>query len=288
VGQAALRLGVESHRGSIHLAASKPTMNIQNKVAVVTGAGRGVGRATALALAKGGCNVIVNYGQSRERAEKTADEVRRLGVKALCVQADVADDGACRSLMDAAFAESGRLDILVNNAGTTHFIPHDDLEAVKDEHWDRILGVNLKGPFQCIRAVRRHMEASGGGAIVNVTSAAGIVAAGSSIPYCCSKAALINLTISLARVLGPTIRVNSVAPGFIAGEWLQSGLGENYEAVKLAREKASVLGKVCQPEDVAAAILSLITGSDLVTGQTILCDGGFALGKESMRGVSRQ
>jgi 3-oxoacyl-[acyl-carrier protein] reductase len=259
-------------------------MKIDGKVAVVTGASRGVGRAVAVMLAQGGCSVVVNYARDSEGAEKTAAEVRAQGARAVCVRGDVAIDTECRRLMGEAVAQLGRLDILVNNAGTTRFIPHDDLEAVKDEDWESILGVNLKGPFQCVRAARPHLEASGGGVIVNTTSVAGIAGTGSSIPYCCSKAALINLTISLARVLGPRIRVNSVAPGFIAGEWLQQGLGPGYEAAREARARASVLGKVCQPEDVAAAILSLITGSDLVTGQTIVCDGGFLIAGE---GISR-
>jgi 3-oxoacyl-[acyl-carrier protein] reductase len=249
-------------------------MNIQGRAAVVTGASRGVGRATALALARGGCAVGINYSTSRAQAEETLAAVQALGVKAYLLPADVADDAACRAMMAAANREFGRLDILVNNAGTTEFIAHGELEAVKDEHWDRILGVNVKGPFQCMRAARPFLEAAGGGAIVNVSSVAGIAATGSSIPYCASKAAVINLTISMARVLGPKIRVNSVAPGFIAGEWLQKGLGENYETAKAVRAKLNVLGKVCEPEDIAAAIMSFITGSDLITGQTLVCDGG--------------
>ena len=256
-------------------------MNIKGKAAVVTGASRGVGRATALALARGGCDVAINYSRSRIEAEQTVTAARNLGVKAICIPGDVADDAACRSLIDTAAKEFGRLDILVNNAGTTEFIPHANLDDVTDAHWERILGVNLKGPFQCVRAARKYLEASGNGIVINVTSVAGIAGTGSSIPYCASKAALINMTLSLARALGPNIRVNSVAPGFIAGEWLQKGLGADYESAKSAREKMNVLGKVCEPEDIAAAILSLITGSDLITGQTLVCDGGTLLGPKA-------
>lgn len=253
-------------------------MNIQGKAAVVTGASRGVGRATAVALAKGGCSVLVNYSQSRTEAEQVIAEVRALGVKACGFQGSVADDAACRAMMDAAVREFGRLDILVNNAGTTRFIPHTDLAAVTEEVWEHIMGVNVRGPFQCARAAQPHIEASGGGVIINIASVAGILATGSSIPYCASKAAVINMTVSLARALGPKIRVNAVAPGFIVGEWLKKGLGEDFERAKQVKEKQSVLGKVCQPEDVAAAVVSLITGSDLVTGQTIVCDGGHMIG----------
>lgn len=252
-------------------------MNIEGKAAVVTGASRGVGRATALALARGGCAVAVNYSNSRDQAEETLAAVRSLGVKAIVIQADVADDAACRAMIAQAAKEFGRLDILVNNAGTTEFIAHTDLEAVKDEHWERIMAVNVKGPFQCVRAARPHLEASGAGVVVNVSSIAGIAGTGSSIPYCASKAAVINMTISLARALAPKIRVNSVAPGFIAGEWLQKGLGAEYEKTKAAREKINALGKVCEPEDIAATIMGFITGSDLITGQTLVCDAGTLL-----------
>jgi 3-oxoacyl-[acyl-carrier protein] reductase len=253
-------------------------MDLQGKAAIVTGAGTGVGRATALELARRGCSVVVNYSRSREAAEATVREAEALGVKAVAFRADVADDGACRSLVAAAEREFGRLDVLVNNAGTTRFIPHGELERVGDDDWNQILAVNLKGPFQCARAARPALERSGAGMIVNVASVAGIVAIGSSIPYCASKAALINLTISLARALAPRIRVNAVAPGFIEGEWLAQGLGAAYQPVKQAIEARAALHRVCKPEDVSAAILSLITGSDLVTGHVLPCEGGMLIG----------
>ena len=242
-------------------------MEVEGKAAVVTGGGTGVGRATALALARRGCAVLVNYSRSQDEAEGTAAEAAALGVRALAVQADVADDGACRGLVERAVRELGGLHVLVNSAGTTSFIQHGDLERVTDADWDRILAVNLKGPFQCARAARGAMEASGGGAIVNVSSVAGIAGIGSSIPYCASKAALNNLTVTLARALAPSIRVNAVAPGFITGRWLREGLGaEVYEGVKRAMEARAPLRRVCEPEDVAQAIVALVTGSDLVTG----------------------
>lgn len=249
-------------------------MNIEGKAAIVTGGGTGVGRATALALARGGCNVLINYSRSRAEAEQTAADVSALGVKGLAVQADVADDAACRRLVSEAVAAFGGLHVLVNSAGTTRFIGLDKLDDVQTEDWERIFAVNVRGPFQCIRAVKGPMLASGGGAIVNVSSVAAVLGSGSSIPYCASKAALNNLTVAMAKLLAPTIRVNGVAPGFIAGRWLEQGLGKNYDRVKAAHEERLPLGRVCQPEDVAAAILSLIAGSDLITGQTIPVDSG--------------
>ena len=253
-------------------------MDVQGKAAIVTGGGTGVGRETALGLGRRGCSVAINYSRSKREAEQTADELRALGVPALAVQADVADDASCRALVERAASQLGRLDVLVNNAGTTRFIPHDDLEAVGQEAWDQIFAVNVLGTFQCCRAARAALEASGNGAIVNVSSVAGIAGMGSSIPYCASKAAVNNLTLSLARVMAPKVRVNAVAPGFITGRWLEQGLGDAYETAKAASEKRAVLGKVCHPVDVSDAILGLVCGSDLVTGQILVVDGGRALG----------
>ena len=230
-------------------------MNLRGKAAIVTGGGTGVGRATALALAERGCDVLINYSRSVAEAEQTASEIRSRGVRGVAMQADVADDAACRRLVARALEELGRLDVLVNNAGTTSFIPHADLEKVTDGDWDRILSVNLKGPFQCVRAAREALEQGEGGAVVNVSSVAGVVGTGSSIPYCASKAGLNLLTVMLARVLGPKIRVNAVAPGFITGRWLEGGLGKPlYEALKKGLEGRTPLRRVCEPEDVREAL----------------------------------
>ena len=173
--------------------------------------------------------------------------------------------------------EFGRLDILVNNAGTTVFVPHQDLDKLSGADFSRIYDVNLKGAFFCARAARGALAASGSGEIVNVSSVAGIAGTGSSIPYCCSKAALNNLTITLARALGPEIRVNAVAPGAIQGRWLAGGLGGAYENVMGAIAATAPLRRTATPDDVALAILSLVTGSDLVTGQILVCDGGMLI-----------
>lgn len=249
-------------------------MELQGRGAIVTGAGTGVGRATALRLAERGCHVAVNYSRSQKEAEQVAAEAREHGVRAMALRADVSQDSDCRALVQAALAEFGRLDVLVNNAGTTDFIPHANLDDVNDGHWERILGTNLKGPFQCARAARDALQADGGGQVVNVSSVAGVYGIGSSIPYCCSKAALNTLTVTLARVLGPAVQVNAVAPGFIDGSWLRGGLGPAFDAVKNAMQERSLLGKVCTPEDVRDAIFGFLEGSALVTGQVLVVDGG--------------
>jgi 3-oxoacyl-[acyl-carrier protein] reductase len=178
----------------------------------------------------------------------------------------------------AALAAFGRIDVLVNNAGTTKFIPHHDLEAVMPEDFAHIMAVNLQGPFQMVRAARQALEAHGQGCVINVSSVAGLRAIGSSIPYCASKAALNNLTVALARALAPKIRVNAVAPGFIAGRWLKGGLGDNYEAALAVQSKRTPMQRVCEPSDVADAILSFVTGSQLVTGVIMPVEGGMLLG----------
>lgn len=254
-------------------------MEVDGRCAIVTGGGTGVGRATALDLARRGCHVVVNYSRSVDAAEETAAEAAALGVRAVPCRADVADDADCRALVETAVRELGALHVLVNNAGTTVFVPHAELDRIGDGDWERLIGVNLKGPFQCARAARGPIDEAGGGEIVNVSSVAGILGMGSSIPYCCSKAGLNNLTLTLARVLAPKIRVNAVAPGFIEGEWLRQGLGPAYDAIKSAIAERSALGRVCRAQDVSDAILSLITGSDLVTGQVLACDGGMLLGR---------
>lgn len=249
-------------------------MQSLNKVIIVTGGGTGVGRATSLAMARLGYNVIVNYSRSRDEAFATVKEIESLGIKALPFQANVADDAACRSMVAFSLESLGRVDVLVNCAGTTDFIPFHDLDAVSDESWERLYKVNVVGAFHCARAVREPMLKAGGGVIINVSSVAAQLGQGSSIPYCCTKAALDNLTVSLARTLAPLIRVNGIAPGFIEGRWTQGGLGGKYDAIKQAYENTLPLGRVCQPGDIADAIVSLITGSSLVTGQTLTVDAG--------------
>ena len=249
-------------------------MELSGKAAIVTGSSSGVGRATALRLAQKGCSVLINYSRKQEPAERVAQEVQALGVKAIVVRADVSSDADCRNMVAEAEKAFGRLDVFVNNAGTTRFINFDDLEGVKDEDWSTIIGVNLRGPFQCARAARKLLSESGEGCVINVSSIAGLRPTGSSIPYAASKAALNSLTTSLARVLAPKIRVNAVAPGFIAGEWLQEGLGAAYDAVKQGWEKRVPLGKVSEADDVAKVIVSLIEAGDLITGHVVPVEGG--------------
>lgn len=253
-------------------------MEIAGKVAVVTGSSSGVGRATAEVLAELGAAVVVNYNRGAEAANEIVEGITSRGGRAVAVQADVRSDADCRRLIDAAIDEFGALQILVNNAGMTHFIPHDDLEAVTDEVWDDIIGANLRGVFNCSRAAAPHMRAAGEGAIVNVSSVAGAGGGGSCIPYAASKAGVNVITKSLARVLGPEIRINTIAPGFIEGRWLRGGLGEEtYEAGRQRLSETAPLRGVATPEMCADAIVALIERNVFVTGQTVTVDGGATL-----------
>ncbi|MFN7828192.1 MAG: SDR family NAD(P)-dependent oxidoreductase [Acidobacteriota bacterium] len=255
-------------------------MRVDGKAAIVTGGGTGVGRSTALKLAERGCNVLINYSRSRDEAEATAAEVRALGVQGVAIEANVVDDAACRSMVSTALAAFGRLDILVNNAATTAFIPLDDFEAVGLDDWNRIFDTNVRGVFQCIRAAREALEKAGDAEIVNVSSIAGLLGVGSSIPYCASKAALNNLTLAMARLLAPRVRVNAVAPGLITSRWLKDGLGdEAYEAYLARTIERAPLHRVCAPDDVADLIVNIITGPDLITGQIMPIEGGVLTGR---------
>ncbi len=249
-----------------------------NRTAIVTGGGTGVGAAVARKLAAHGCNIAINYSRSAAEAAAVAGQCIALGGDALALKADVSRDGECRELVRQTVARWGQVDMLVNCAGTTRFISMDDLEAVSAEDFQQVYAVNTLGPFQMARAARPHMGE--GSAVVNVSSTAGINGTGSSVPYVLSKAALNILTVSLARILAPRVRVNAVLPGLIEGRWMRDGLGDEvYERVKRQFEETSALGKVCTPEHIASAVCWLLAPDCMVTGQLIPVDGGFLLGR---------
>ena len=247
------------------------------RAAIITGGGTGVGRATAFELAKCGHAIAVVYSRSKEEADQTVADITTAGFEAVAIRADVSVDADCRAMVEKTLEAFGRVDVLINCAGATSFIPFDDLELVTDEVWERLFRVNVMGAFHSARAVHAAMIKSGGGIIINVSSVAARLGQGSSIPYCATKAALDSLTVSLARTLAPHIRVNGVAPGFITGRWLKAGLGDRYTEVKDSFEKSLPLGRVCDPADVAVCIGSLVNGSTLVTGQTLVVDGGMLI-----------
>lgn len=238
------------------------------RVALITGSATGVGRACAVRFAQLGFAVIVNYSKSEDEAVETARLCEEFGVPVQVIAATVADDAQVKGMMNHIVEAFGGLDVLINNAGTTHFIPHDDLDAVTDEIWDEIFQVNLKGAFYCSRAAMPYLKARQG-SIVNVSSVAGQSGQGSSIPYCASKGALNTLTKSLARAFGPDVRVNAVAPGPILTRWLE---GRDAQIQKYLEQ--APLGKAATPEDIADAVVFLAVGTALTTGQVLAVDGG--------------
>jgi 3-oxoacyl-[acyl-carrier protein] reductase len=241
-----------------------------NKTAIITGSSSGIGAATAVELSRRGFSVLINYSKNKEQAEKVAAQCK----DAIVVQADVGEDADCRRLAQAALDKWGRIDALVNSAGTTKFVKHADLEGLSADDFQRIFRLNVVGPFQMARACAAALKASKG-AIVNVSSVAALLGTGSSIAYAASKAALNSLTFSLARVLGPEVRVNAVSPGFVDTPWQTSGLGA--ERAKQAAAHYSTLVPLkdyARPEDVAETIAWLIEGARQVTGETIFIDGG--------------
>ena len=238
------------------------------QVALVTGGGTGIGRATSLMLSRAGARVAVNYSRSRADAEQTVQQLVAAGGAGVALQADVADDDQVRGLVEQVVQEFGRLDILVNNAGFTQRVPYTDLDAMTVELWDRIMAVNARGTFLCSRAAIGAMRKTGGGQIINVTSWSAYTGQGSCIAYAASKAAIMNITQALAISQAPQIRVNGVAPGVVETRWID-GLEEFTEP----HRQATPLGRLATPEDVAQAIYGLAI-NDYITGQTLMVDGG--------------
>ena len=250
----------------------------QRKTAIVTGSATGVGAATALGLARRGYDVLINYSKSEQEARETEAACRKEGADTLLVRGDIADDGACRAMVDAAIARWKRLDGLVNNAGITNFVGSANWDALDAETFQSIMGVNVIGAFQMVRACAPHLKARQG-AIVNVSSIAGALGIGSSVPYIASKGGVNAVTLHLARALAPDIRVNAVCPGLITTRWFVQGAGqEGYEKLKAAYERSTPLKRACTAEDVAEAVIWLIDAARTVTGELVLLDSGMHLG----------
>ncbi len=248
-----------------------PSMRLDGKVAVVTGAGSGIGKAVAVAEAGADC-VACELPEKVEDLEAVCDEIRELGCRALPLPLRLPDLESIDAAVDGAVEEMGRIDVLVNNAGIN--IPRDALE-VTEEDWDRVLDVNLKGLFFLSQRVARKMVATGGGKIVNMASQNGVIGYYKRAAYCSSKAGVINLTRVLALEWAPyKINVNAVGPTFILTPLTQSTFDD--PALRNDLLKRIPLGRVGQPEDVVGAVVFLASpAADLVTGHTLMVDGGW-------------
>ena len=247
-------------------------MSLQGKCALVTGGSRGIGRAVCLELARQGARVAVNYAGNAAAAEETVKACQDLGAEAFAIQADVADAAACDAMVKEVLARFGRVDILVNNAGVTR----DGLMlTMKESDWDTVLDTNLKGAFQCMKAVYRPMMKQKYGRVVNLSSIVGIRGNAGQANYAASKAGLIGLTKSMAKELAArNVTVNAVAPGFIDTD-MTAALPEKAREAMLA---SIPMGRLGQAEDVARAV-AFFAGDDsaYVTGQVLCVDGGMAV-----------
>ena len=246
-------------------------MKLQNKIALITGASRGIGKATAMLFAKEGATVIINYVKSEAEAKKVVDQIKSIGGTAHAIQCDVSDEKQVDAMVKEVIKKFGRIDILVNNAGIVFDIPFKERTVAQ---WKRTLEVNLIGTFLCSKYVSEHMLENGYGRIINVASSNGInVLSPESMDYDASKAALINLTKNLSQQLGPKILVNCVAPG-----WVDTDMNRNLDKKVIEDQtNRTVLKRMADPAEIAAPMLFLASAdASFITGTALVVDGGFA------------
>lgn len=252
----------------------------ERKKALVTGGATGIGRSAVLALARAGYDVAINYATSAQAAQQVAAEAEALGAKTLLLQCDVSDEAAVRAMLQQVDAVFGHLDGLINNAGTTARWKVKDLESLDMAEWDRTFAVNVRGNFQVTRAavplLKKSRAQGGEPAIVFTASIVGLRPGPQPLPYSASKAAIVSMTKMLAWNLGPDIRVNAVAPGWMEGEWMERMLGDKYDTLMGARAKATPLKRCVTADDVAETMLNLLTANRFVTGEIVVIDGGFS------------
>jgi 3-oxoacyl-[acyl-carrier protein] reductase len=249
--------------------------DLAGKAVLVTGGASGIGLAATDIFSRCGAFVAVNHLPNDPRGPAAVERLKGEGRRVLGVSGDVSRPGEAERMVKSAIDALGRLDFLVNNAGTPATptpIPFSDLDALTEDFWSTILATNLIGPFRCAHAAVPALKAARG-AICNTASIAGVMGSGSSIPYATSKAGLINLTRSLARTLAPEIRVNAVAPGFVDSPWNKDWPAER----KQTSIERTPLKRACTPEDIAETIFFLCAGAAMITGQTVIVDGGLTL-----------
>lgn len=245
-------------------------ISLNGKVALVTGGAGGIGAAICRRLAENGAAVVVGYNSSEGPAQALAAELPKAELAHCALAAPVTDSRALQVLAQEIERRYGRLDLLVNCAGTTRFVPHEDLDGLDDALFDRILATNVRGPFATVRAMRPLLATSGAGLVVNISSIAAVTAMGSNVAYCASKAAVDNMTRSLARALAPEIRVLSVSPGLADTEFVKQ-MDQGWRDEQSAR---TPLRRLAEPEEVADAVIAAATHLTFTTGAILPVDGG--------------
>jgi len=245
-------------------------MELKGCAAIVTGGSGGLGQRICRALALNGVDLVVNYAESKAKAERVAQEVGNMGVRAIAIQADVTDPDAVERMVMETEAAFGRIDILVNDAAFNKTIAYPDLDGLTHEIWNHILTTNLTGAFNCIKAVAPLMTARGQGRIINISSGAGVAPRGSSIAYAVSKAGIIHLPKCMAVALAPAVTVNCVAPGFMEGTRMSANRPAEYVATVA---DMTLLRHAVSKDDVADQLVTFCR-SDSVTGQTVVMDCG--------------
>jgi 3-oxoacyl-[acyl-carrier protein] reductase len=258
---------------------------MEDYVAIVTGSATGLGAAIAEGLAALGYRIVLNGAPGLADAEPVKAAIEKKGGQAIVTLGDVGQDAACRAIAAAAVKAFGRIDVLVNNAATTKFAAHDDLDALSDEDFLNIYRVNVVAGFQMIRACRKELAKRHDGAVVNVSSVAGVSGVGSSIAYAASKGALNTMTLSLARALAPDIRVNTICPGFMQSRWFDGRISQdNYRQIVEHMEKTTPLRQAGTPEMVAeSAIFFASPKSRHITGEMLMSDAGMHLDLVNMK-----
>lgn len=248
-------------------------MKLRDKVILVTGSSRGIGKAIAARLAEEGASIIINSSKSIDEARKTLSVLpKRKGQQHCFIPADVTASEQIKEMMKEIKSRYGRLDALVNNAGTTTFIKHSNIEELTTEIFDLMYKTHLRGPFLCVREALPLLKKSKDAQVINIASIAALTAVGSNIAYCAMKAAVVNMTMSLARALAPRIRVNAISPGLTETDLIK-GWG-SYKTEQIRKTPLRRLGK---PEDIAETVFALLTSLNYVTGQNIIVDGGRTL-----------
>lgn len=253
------------------------SVNTVRKVALVTGAATGIGRAIAIALAHAGYDLAINYSRSEAEIRATEAAAKEAGAAVIVIKADVSDEASVIGMLgQVESAYQGRLNLLVNNAGTTIETPPRKFDTIAVEDFDRVFNVNVRGTFLVTKHAARLLRAMDKADVINTASIVGLRPGAQPLPYSASKAAIVSMTSTFSAALGPNIRVNAIAPGWMDGDWMVRALGDNYERLMERRAKATPLGRCATAEDVAETVVAIATSMRFVNGQVIVIDGGFS------------